>query len=61
MEINIKVADKSISTLWAPNVAMMKHYQITQSNNFANPRNISKMLGMEFIFCMQIDIKVPKN
>ena len=42
-------------------ISMMKHSQITQSNNFANLWNISKKLGMEFIFCMQINIKVSKN
>ena len=42
-------------------ISMMKHSQITQSNNFANLCNISKKLGMEFIFCMQINTKVSKN
>ena len=42
-------------------INMMKHSQITQSNNFANCCNISKQLGMEFIFCMQINTKVSKN
>ena len=56
-----QLAYKLISTLWAPNLAMMKHSQISQSNNFANLCNISKKLGMEFIFCMQINTKVFKN
>ena len=42
-------------------VSMMKHSQVTQSNNFANLCNISKKLGMEFIFCKQINTKVSKN
>ena len=42
-------------------ISMIKHSQITQSNNFANLCNISKKLGMEFIFCMQINTKVSKN
>ena len=42
-------------------ISMMKHCQITQSNNFANFCNISKKLGMEFIFCMQINTKVSKD
>ena len=40
--------------LWSL-ISMMKHFRITQSNNFANLCNISKKLEMEFIFCMQID------
>ena len=40
---------------------MMKHSQITQSNNFAKLCNNSKKLGMDFIFCMQINTKVSKN
>ena len=42
-------------------ISMMKHSQITQSNNFANLCNSSKKLGMEFIFCMEINTKVSKN
>ena len=41
-------------------IRMMKHSQITQSNNFANLCNISKKLGMEFTFCMLINTKVSK-
>ena len=42
-------------------ISMMKHFQIIQSNNFANLCNISKKLGMEFIFCMEINTKVSKS
>ena len=42
-------------------ISMVKHSQITQSNNFANFCNISKMLGMDFIICMQINAKDSKN
>ena len=41
-------------------ISMMKHPQITQNNNFANLCNISKKVGMKFIFCMQI-LKISKN
>ena len=37
-------------------MSMMKHSQITQSKKFADLCNISKKLGMQFIFCMQINI-----
>ena len=36
-------------------ISVMKYFQITQGNNFANLFNISKKLGMEFIFYMQIN------
>ena len=42
-------------------MSMMKHSQISKSNNFANLCNISKKLGMEFIFCMLINFIVSKN
>ena len=57
------MAHKLILTLWALHLATrwymllisrMKHSQITQSNNVPNPCNLSKKLGMESIFCMQI-------
>ena len=36
--------------LWL-SISLMKHSQITQSNNFANPCNISKTLGLLFFAC----------
>ena len=42
-------------------IGMMKHSQIIQCNNFANLCSISKKLGMEFVFCMQINIKLGNN
>ena len=42
-------------------ISMIKHSQISQSNNFANLCNISKKLGMGFFFGMQINTKVSKN
>ena len=42
-------------------ISMMKNCQITQSNNFANLRNISKKFGMEFFFYMQINTIISKN
>ena len=56
--LGTKVGCKGI--LWLL-ISMVKHSQITQSNIFANPCNISKKLGMEFIFYMQINTKVSKN
>ena len=42
-------------------MSMMKHSQSSQNNKFANLCNISKKkLGMEFIFCMQINIKASQ-
>ena len=67
MQIIIEVANKLITTLQAQKVvlglliSMMKHSQITQSNNFANLCNISKMLGMEFNIWMQINANVCKS
>ena len=43
-------------------MSMIKHSQSTQSNKFAKLCNILKnRLGMEYIFCMQINIKVCKS
>ena len=60
MQINIKVAIKvdfnTLGTKFGYKVIlwllliMMKHTQITQSNNFANLCNISKKLGMDLFF-----------
>ena len=56
--LGIKVLYKVILSLL---MAMIKHSQSTQSN-VQNLYNIwkKKRLGMEFIFCMQINIKTPK-
>ena len=51
--LGTKVGYKVI--LWVL-ISMMKHFQITQRNNFANLCNISKKLGIEFIFCMQKNV-----
>ena len=56
--LGTKVGYKEILSLL---IGMMKHSQITQSDNFANLCSISKKLGMEFTFCMQIKTKVSKN
>ena len=56
--LGIKAAYKAILLLL---IGMMKHSQITQSNNFANLCSISKKLRAEFIFCIQINTKVSKN
>ena len=56
--LGIKFGYKVIPSLL---ISMMKHSQITQSNNFANLYSNSKKLGMEFIFCMQINTKVEKK
>ena len=42
-------------------MSMIKHSQSTQSKKFADLCNISKKLGMEFFFCMQINIKVSES
>ena len=43
-------------------MSMMKHSQSSQSNKFANLCNVSKKkLGMGYIFCKQINIKVSKS
>ena len=53
-----KVSYKVILSLL---MSIIKHSQSAQSKKFANLCNISKKLGMEFIFCMQINIKVSKS
>ena len=40
---------------------MIKHSQSTQSNKFAISLVREKKLGMELIFCMQINIKVSTS
>ena len=52
-----KVSNKVILSLL---MSMMKHSQSTQSNKFANLCK-KKKLQMEYIFCMQINIKVSKS
>ena len=58
--LGIKVSYKVILSLLT---GTMKHCQSTQSNKFAISlqRLKKKTLGMEFIFCMQINTKVSKS
>ena len=60
--LGIKVFYKVVLPLL---IGMIKHSQSTQSKKFASLQylhNISKKkLGMEFIFCVQINIKVSTN
>ena len=62
----LKVDFNTLTTKFSSRVilslmSMMKHSQSTQNNKFVNLCNISKKkLGMEFIFCMQINIKASK-
>ena len=67
MQMSIKVDFNTLGTkvrykvmLWLL-ISIMKHFQITLNINFANPCNVSKKLGMEFIFCMQTKTNVSKN
>ena len=54
--LDIKVSYKVILSLL---MGMIKHSQSTQSNKFAiSSKYLKKKLGIEFIFCMQINIKV---
>ena len=54
--LGIKVSDKVILSLL---IDMIKHSQSTQCNKFAiSLQYLKNKLGMEFIFCMQINIKV---
>ena len=57
--LDIKVSCKVILSLL---MGMIKHSQITQSNKFAiYLQYLKKNLGMEVIFCMQINIKVSTS
>ena len=57
--LGIKVSCKVIVSLL---MVMVKHSQSTQSNKCGIPLQYIKMkFGMEFIFCMQIDIKVSTS
>ena len=57
--LGIKISYKVILSLL---MGMIKHTQSTQSNKFQYLYNISKnKLGMELIFCMQINIKVSTS
>ena len=43
-------------------MGMIRHSQSTQSNKFAvSLQYLEKKLGIEFIFCMQINIKIPSK
>ena len=69
MQINIKVSCKLISTLWAVKTSyqvipsllmdMIKHSQSTKVKKVCSIFKISqkRTIYMEFIFCMQINIK----
>ena len=63
MQINIKISQKFILTLWSSKfparlilsflVGMIKHSQVTQSNKFAiSLKYLENKLGMEVIFGM---------
>ena len=57
--LGIKVFYKVILSLL---MGVIKHSQITQSNKFAiSLQYLKKKLGIEFIFCMQIKIKVSTS
>ena len=57
--LSIKVFYKVILSLL---MGMIKHSQSTQSNKFAiSLQYLKKKLGMEFIFCMQKNIKVSTS
>ena len=68
MQMNIKVSYKLISTLWASKYPTRGYYdywwawssilKVLKVTNLQYSYNISKKkLGIEFIFCMQINIK----
>ena len=57
--LDIKVSYKVILSLL---MGRIKHSQITQSNKFAmSLQYLKKKLGMEFIFCMQKNVKVSTS
>ena len=57
--LGIKVSYKVILSLL---MGMIKHSQSTQSNKFAiSLQYLKKKLGMEFIFCMQKNIKISTS
>ena len=72
MQINIKVSYKLISTIWVSKFptrwyyhnwwawsSILKILKVTSVQYLYNI--LKKMLGMEFIFCMQINIKVSTS
>ena len=72
MQINIKVSEKFISILEVSKyptgliltllMGMIKHYQITQTNKLTiSLQYLTKKLGMEVIFSMQINVKVSTS
>ena len=72
MQINIKVSSKLISTLWASKFSTRWYYhywwawpstfKVLKVSSLQYPYNISKKkLGMEFIFCMHINVKVSTS
>ena len=72
MQINIKVSYKLISTLWTSKFptrwyyhywwawsSILKVFKVTSLHYLYNISK--KKLGMEFIFCMPVNIKVPAS
>ena len=57
--LGIKVSYKVVLSLL---MGMIKHSQSTQSNKFAiSLQYLKKKLGMEFIFCMKINIETATS
>ena len=59
VEFNTLVIKVSVKVILSLLMGMIKHSQIFKGTSFQYLYNISeKKLGMEFIFCMQINIKL---
>ena len=64
LQVDFNTLDTNVSykMILLLSISMMKHSQSTQSNKFANLCNVSeKKLGIHFIFCIQMKIKVCKS
>ena len=61
VDFNILVTKSSYKVMLWLLISMMNHSQSIQSNKCASLCNISKKLGMEFIFYMHTNIKISTS
>ena len=62
VDFKIFITNVSYNVILSLLTSMLKHFQSNEINKFANLCHISKKkFGTEFIFCMQINIKVSKK
>ena len=64
LHVDFKILDTNVSykVILSLLTSMLKHSESNEINKVANHFHISKKkFGMEFIFCMKINIKVSKS